>query len=103
MKRARTLRIGQLVGVGFGLILLLALLIALGLISAYAITKQQSAVIQTRGEVESLAQELEILSIQRNDYLRRYLEDEGDTFLNDYYSDEIAFEHVQPALFECGV
>jgi hypothetical protein len=73
MKRLHSLHIGQLIGLGFGLILLLALLIALGLISAYVISKQQSAVIQTRGEVESLAQELEILSAQRSDYLRRHL------------------------------
>lgn len=94
MKRLHSLRLGQLIGLGFGLILLLALLIALGLISAYAITKQQGVVIQTRGEVESLAQELEILSAQRSDYLRRYLNNEGDTFLENYYSHEIAFEAI---------
>jgi serine phosphatase RsbU (regulator of sigma subunit) len=94
MKRISTLRIGQLVGAGFGLILLLALLIALGLISAYAISKQQNQVIQTRGEVESLAQELEILSTQRSDFLRRYLETGDDNLLETYYSDEIAFEAI---------
>lgn len=94
MKRLHSLHIGQLVGIGLGLILLLALLIALGLISAYAITKQQSVVIQTRGEVESLAQELEILSAQRSDYLRRYLNGEDDALLDNYYSHEIAFESI---------
>lgn len=92
MERVRTLRIGQLVGAGFGLILLLALLIALGLISAYAISKRQSAAAQTRSQAESLAQELEILLTQRSDFLRRYLESEGEDFLNNYYSHEIAFE-----------
>lgn len=94
MKRVPTLRIGQLVGLGFSLILLLALLIALGLISAYAITKQQGELIETRAEVESLAQELEIRTTQRNDFLRRYLANEGDKFLENYYSHEIAVEHI---------
>jgi serine phosphatase RsbU (regulator of sigma subunit) len=94
MKRVLTLRIGQLVGAGFGLILLLALSIALGLISAYTISKQQNEVIRTRGEVESLAQKLEILSTQRSNFLRRYLDGEGDNFLENYHSQEIAFEAI---------
>lgn len=49
MKRTRTLPIGQLVGVGFGLVLFLALLIGLGGRVAYDISKRQNEIIQTRG------------------------------------------------------
>ncbi len=92
MKRFHSLRIGQLVALGFGLTLLLALLIALALISAYVISKQQSQVTQNRGVVESLAQELEILSTQRSEFLRRYLETGDEKYLRDFQSHEIAFE-----------
>lgn len=92
MKRFHSLRIGQLVALGFGLTLLLALLIALALISAYVISKQQSQVTQNRGVVESLAQELEILSSQRSEFLRRYLETGDEKYLTDFQNHEIAFE-----------
>lgn len=92
MKRFHALRIGQLVALGFGLTLLLALLIALALISAYVISKQQSQVTQNRGVVESLAQQLEILSTQRSEFLRRYLETGDKQYLIEFQSHEIAFE-----------
>ncbi|MFN8458947.1 MAG: SpoIIE family protein phosphatase [Anaerolineae bacterium] len=92
MKRFHSLRIGQLVALGFGLTLLLALLIALALISAYVISKQQSQVIQNRAVVESLAQQLEILSTQRSEFLRRYLETGDKEYLTAFQSHEIAFE-----------
>jgi serine phosphatase RsbU (regulator of sigma subunit)/CHASE3 domain sensor protein len=92
MKFLRSLRIGQLVGTGLNLILLLALLIALGLISAYVISKQQSEVVQNRAMVESLTQELEILSTQRSDFMRRYLESGDEKYIVNFQSHEIAFE-----------
>ncbi len=91
MKQARSFRIGQLIGAGFGLILLLALLIALGLISAYAISKNQNQLIQNRGEVESMVQQLEILSARRSEFLRRYLETGAPDLLAAYENQEFAF------------
>ncbi len=94
MKRAWTLRIGQIVGIGFGLTLFLALLIGVGGRGAYDISKRQSQVIQTRGNVEKLTLELEILAIQRTDALRRYLETRNATFLVEYRDKEVAYDKV---------
>jgi serine phosphatase RsbU (regulator of sigma subunit)/CHASE3 domain sensor protein len=100
MKRLRAVRIGQVVGLGFGLILFLAILIGLGGRIAYDVSKRQSNVIQTRGDVERLTLELEILASQRTDALRRYLETESATFLVGYRDAEIAFEEVFAQLAE---
>lgn len=81
MKRTYALPIGQLVGMGFGLVLFLALLIGLGGRAAYDISKRQNEVIQTRGALTGLTLELKIQVIQRTDALRRYLDSDNGIFL----------------------
>lgn len=71
--RIRALRIGQVIGLGFALILALASLIGLFGRLAYDITRWQSNVIQNRSDVERVTLELEILSIQWTEAFRRYL------------------------------
>ena len=53
MKRVYSLRIGQVVGIGFGLILFLALLVGLGGRLAYDVSKRQNNVIQTRARLRA--------------------------------------------------
>ncbi|HMQ55418.1 MAG TPA: SpoIIE family protein phosphatase [Anaerolineae bacterium] len=70
----RSLRMGQFVGLNFGLVLLLAILIGLAGRAAYQISLQQNEVIQTRNRVERLTLRMQILTLERTDLLRRYLE-----------------------------
>lgn len=92
----RALGIGQIVAVGFGLILLLAL--AIGLVGriAYDISQWQRDIIRTRGDVERLTLQLELISTQRTESLRRYLDSADVNFLAAYqtrqstYSDTFA-------------
>ncbi len=84
MRIVRNFYIGQVVGLGFGLILFLALLIGLGGRIAYDISTRQGEVIQTRGELQSLTLQLKILTVQRTDALGRYLETENSRFLLTY-------------------
>ncbi|GAB4427385.1 MAG: hypothetical protein Kow0031_07390 [Anaerolineae bacterium] len=73
----KSLRISQLVAINVGLVLIVALLIgAVGRV-AYNISKQQNEVIQTRNQVDRLTQQLQILTIERVDILRRVLETEN--------------------------
>lgn len=69
-----SLRLGQFVGLNFGLVLLLAIFIGLAGRVAYQISLQQNEVIQTRNRVERLSLQLQILTLERTDLLRRYLE-----------------------------
>ncbi len=94
MKRIQTFRIGQVVGLGFALTLILALLIGVVGRGAYDISKQQNNIIQTRGDVGNLSQELENLAIQRTDALRRYLDTESATYLVAYRDAEVAYDKV---------
>ena len=72
----KSLRVGQLVALNLGVVLIVALLIgALGRV-AYNVSKQQNAVIQTRNQVDRLTMRLQILTIERVDILRRVLETE---------------------------
>jgi serine phosphatase RsbU (regulator of sigma subunit) len=74
MFRLKSIRIGHVVGLGFGIILLLALVIgALGRI-AYDVVNYEQDIIRRRGEVERLSLELEIAAIRRTSSLRRYLD-----------------------------
>lgn len=91
MKGLRSLRIGQIIGIGFGLILLVALLIALVGRIAYDITQQQRATIQTRSNVERLTLALENLSIKRTEALRRYLDSGNVNLLADYQTRQSAY------------
>ena len=94
MKSIRHLRIGQVIGIGFGLILLLALVIALLGRIAYDINNWQSNIIQTRGDVERLSLQLEIVSAQRVDALDRYLENNDVTFLANYQTTQAAYNDI---------
>jgi serine phosphatase RsbU (regulator of sigma subunit)/CHASE3 domain sensor protein len=91
MKRIRALRIGQVIALGFGSILVLASLIGLFGRIAYDITSWQNSIIQTRSDVERLALELEILSIQRTQDMRRYLETPESTLLSSYQLHKAAY------------
>lgn len=91
MKRLGFSGIGQIVGVGFGLILLLALLIgALGRV-AYDISQQQNNTIQRRGDVERLTLQLEIISTERTEALRQYLQENDVTLLATYQTRQLAY------------
>lgn len=94
MKRAHTIRIGQIVGAGLGLTLFLALVVGLAGRIAYDVSKRQNALIQTRAEVDSLTLELQILAIRRTDTLRRYLDTRSATYLVVYRDNELAYEKV---------
>ena len=94
MKRTHTLRIGQLVGAGLGLTLFLALVVGLAGRLAYDVSKRQNEIVQTRGEVNSLALELQILAIRRTDSMRRYLETRSATYLVVYRDTEIGYDNV---------
>ncbi len=73
----KSLRISQLVVINVGLVLILALSIgAVGRV-AYNISKQQNEVILARNQVDRLTQQLQILTIERVDILRRVLETEN--------------------------
>lgn len=97
MKRIQAPRTRQVVGLGFGFMLLLALLIALINFSAYRITQWQNEATQTRSQVNALAQELRILAIQASDALRRYLESGQEDFLATYqrHRDDYYQAHAQ--------
>lgn len=91
MVRMQSLRIGQVVGLGFGLILFLALLIGLAGRAAYDISRWQRDVIRNRGDVERLTLQLELLSVQRTDALRRYLDSADVSFLAAYQTRQSAY------------
>jgi serine phosphatase RsbU (regulator of sigma subunit)/CHASE3 domain sensor protein len=88
------LPIGQLVGLGFGLILFLALLIGLGGRIAYDISRRQSEITQTRGNLTSLTMNLKIQVIQRTDALRRYLDSGNGNYLALYQSHTRDYDSV---------
>ena len=94
MKQAYAIRIGQLVGAGLGLTLFLVLVVGAAGRIAYDVSKRQNAIIQTRGEVDSLALELQILAIRRTDTLRRYLDTQGASYLVVYRDNQIAYKNV---------
>jgi serine phosphatase RsbU (regulator of sigma subunit)/CHASE3 domain sensor protein len=94
MKRISAIRIGQVIGLGFGLILFLALLIGLGGRIAYDVSRRQRDVIQTRGDVGRLTLELQFHAVQRTTALRRYLESESALFLVEYRDTEVAYDRV---------
>lgn len=81
MKRIRALRIGQVVGISFGLILVLALITGILGRVAYEVSQWQRETIQTRGSVNRLTLELEIISIRRTAALRRFLSSADPSFL----------------------
>ncbi len=94
MKHIQTFRIGQVVGLGFALTLFLALLIGIIGRGANDISKRQGNIIQTRGDVGNLSQELEILAIQRTDALRRYLDTKSAIYLVTYRDAEVVYDKV---------
>lgn len=94
MKRLQHLHIGQIVALGFGLTLFLALLVGLGGRLAYEISKRQNNIIQTRADVNSLTLDLEILAVRRTDALRRYLDTQNARHLVTYRDTEVAYDQV---------
>jgi serine phosphatase RsbU (regulator of sigma subunit)/CHASE3 domain sensor protein len=98
MKRTRALKIGQVVGLGFGLTLFLASFIGLLGRLAYDISRWQRETIQIRGDVERLALQLEILSIQRTEALRRYLDTADATWLSTYQTRQSDYDHTYSRL-----
>lgn len=69
-----SLRVGQFVGLNFAVLLIVALLIGLAGLSAYNVSKQQNEVILDRIRVERLTVQLQMLTLERTDLLRTYLE-----------------------------
>jgi len=94
MKRARTIHIGQIVGAGLGLILFLLLVVGVAGRLAYDVSKRQNAIIQTRGDVDSLTLELQILATRRTDAMRRYLDTQSATYLVLYRDAEVDYDTV---------
>ncbi|MEW5960189.1 MAG: SpoIIE family protein phosphatase [Chloroflexota bacterium] len=94
MNKVKPLRIGQIVALGFGFTLFLALLVGLGGRLAFDISKRQNAIIQTRANVDSLTLELEILATRRTDALRRYLETQSASYLVTYRDSEVAYDQT---------
>ncbi len=91
MKGWQKLGVGQVVALGFGVVLLIASLIAvLGRI-AYEISINQRAAIATRSEVERLTLQLELVSIRRTEALDRFLASGNVTLLADYQTQQAAY------------
>ncbi|HMR63936.1 MAG TPA: SpoIIE family protein phosphatase [Anaerolineae bacterium] len=81
MARLQSIKIGHVVGLGFGLILMLALVTgALGRI-AYEVVNYEQEIIGRRSEVDRLSLELEIAAIRRTSSLRRYLDQADENIL----------------------
>lgn len=100
MKRFRSFGIGQIVAIGFGLILFLALLIGVGGRVAYDVSRRQREAIQTRGDVERQALQLEILANERTDVLQQYLETGQPSLLADYQAKGEVYDEVFEQLAE---
>jgi len=98
MKQMRRIHLGQVIGLGFGLILFLTLLIALLGRIAYDISRTQNNTIQTRGDVAQLTLQLEIISVQRTESLRRYLENEDVNLLATYQTRQLAYSDTYSRL-----
>lgn len=100
MKGIRFVRIGQVIGTGFGFILCLALLTGfLGWI-AYEVSIWQRDNIRTRSDVDRLTLELELISIRRTDALRRYLASADVTLLARYQTFQLAYADIFSRLNE---
>ena len=93
-------RIGQVIALGFGSVLLVASLIALLGRLAYDVSTSQRNTIQTRSEVERLTLELELFSIRRTDYLAKYLASGDANLLNSYQTYQSSYEDVSRRLAE---
>jgi len=91
MEQLRALRVGQVVGLGFGLTLFLASFIGLLGRLTYDISRWQRDTIQVRSDVERLTLQLEILSIQRTEALRRYLDTADATWFSMYETRQSAY------------
>lgn len=84
MKFIYTLRVGQVVGLGFVVVLILALLIGLIGRVAYDISKWQNDLTQRRSEVDQLTLELQLLAVRRTEALRNFLDTDNKDYLNTY-------------------
>jgi serine phosphatase RsbU (regulator of sigma subunit)/CHASE3 domain sensor protein len=98
MKRIRAIRVGQVVGLGFGLTLFLASFIGLLGRIAYDISSWRRDIIQTRSNVERLTLQLEILSTQRTEAFRRYLDSADATLLTTYQTRQAAYNDIYSRL-----
>lgn len=70
------LKIGHLVSIGFGLVLTFSLAMGLAGRLAYQVSQTQNQVIQRRNQADSLALQVQLLTLERTDTFRRYLETE---------------------------
>jgi serine phosphatase RsbU (regulator of sigma subunit) len=100
MKAIQTLKVGQVVGLGFGLTLFLASFIGLLGRLAYDISRWQRDIIQTRGDVERLSLQLEILSFQRTEALRLFLASADVSLLEAYEIHQAAYAETYTRLAE---
>ncbi|MCB0208939.1 MAG: SpoIIE family protein phosphatase [Anaerolineae bacterium] len=98
MKRLQIVRIGQVIGTGFGIILCLALLTGLLGRIAYDVSVWQRETIKTRSTVDRLTLELELISIRRTDALRRYLDSGDVTLLASYQTFQLAYADISSRL-----
>ena len=94
MKNFRFVRIGQVIGTGFGIILCLALLTGLLGRIAYDVSVWQRDTIRTRSDVDRLTLELELISVRRTDALRRYLDSSDVTLLANYQTFQLAYADI---------
>lgn len=94
MNNFRFVRIGQVIGTGFGIILCLALLTGLLGRIAYDVSVWQRDTIRTRSDVDRLTLELELISVRRTDALRRYLDSSDVTLLANYQTFQLAYADI---------
>lgn len=98
MDRIKFVRIGQVIGTGFGIILCLALLTGLLGRIAYDVSVWQRDSIRTRSAVDRLTLELELISIRRTEALRRYLDSADVTLLASYQTFQLAYADIASRL-----
>lgn len=91
LRKIRSLQIGQTIGLGFVLILVVASLTALLGWIAYEVSTRQRTAVEIRGEVERLTLELELLSVRRTEALDRYLISGRINYLAAYQGHQAAY------------
>lgn len=91
MKRVQTLRVGQIVALGIGGVLIIASLVAVLGRAAYVISANQRETIANRSEVERLTLRLELASIRRTEALDNFLASGQVTLLANYQTQQAAY------------
>lgn len=98
MKFTYTLPVGQVVGLGFVVVLILALLIGLIGRVAYDISNWQNDLSQRRSEVDQLTLELQLLAIRRTDTLQNFLDTHNEDYLSTYRTYRTNYKTVNQQL-----